>query len=342
MDNYTESSNSTNTIIPILKKTHDVLVIVILVSIMFGMGCCTTGKQLWSHIRRPVSLIIGMICQFVIMPLTGFTLVKLLSISPLHATGVLIVSTCPGGAVSNVLTYFCSGDVPLSIAMTTWSTMIALGMMPLNLFMYGSNIATDDVVIPYVNILLSLIYITSPVAAGMLVRWKFPKVAPYFTKIGSIVGFGGITAAQVMEIFIFPDLFEDITWQIYFTSSLQPLLGITVGFTISWLLKRPPASCRTIGIESGIQNIGTALSVISLSFDFEKQKELLVFPWFYAMTMLGVSFLLVLAYQVYKRCSASTSIEVTSRQYNIEIIGIDPQKPSISAEKYNNLQQMKY
>lgn len=68
--------------------------------------------------------------------------------------------------------------------MTTCSTLVALGMMPLNLYMYGQNLRTEnDVVIPYEKMALSLVAVTCPVLFGMLVHWKFPRVASHLTKV---------------------------------------------------------------------------------------------------------------------------------------------------------------
>lgn len=139
--------------------------------------------QLWTHIRRPIGILIGMASQFVLLPLSAFILIKALGLELLHATGLLILSCSPGGATSNMFTYFCEGDISLSIAMTTCSTLVAMAMMPANLYMYGQNLNQDEIVIPYVKMALSLISVTCPVLIGMLVHWKFPRLASYLTKV---------------------------------------------------------------------------------------------------------------------------------------------------------------
>lgn len=50
---------------PLLKQIHDYLIVVLLVTVMFAMGCSITWKQVWSHVRRPVGVVTGMISQWV-------------------------------------------------------------------------------------------------------------------------------------------------------------------------------------------------------------------------------------------------------------------------------------
>jgi sodium/bile acid cotransporter 2 len=67
--------------------------------------------------------------------------------------------------------------------MTTVSTIIALVMMPFNIWLYGRNLETESLVIPYKQMSFTLILITIPVVFGMLMNWRLPKFSPYITKV---------------------------------------------------------------------------------------------------------------------------------------------------------------
>ncbi|PRD25013.1 UNVERIFIED_CONTAM: Solute carrier family 10 member 6 [Trichonephila clavipes] len=96
-----------------LKPVIDYLLLILLVLIMLSMGCEISLSQLWNHIRRPVGLSIGIVSQFGIKPLAAFAVLLAFGVEGLHATGVLIISCCPGGVLSNTFTYFSDGDLPL-------------------------------------------------------------------------------------------------------------------------------------------------------------------------------------------------------------------------------------
>ncbi|UYV81016.1 hypothetical protein LAZ67_19002533 [Cordylochernes scorpioides] len=224
--------------------------------------------NVWHHVRRPWSVLIGMLSQFVLLPLSAFCLISGLGLSPLHGTGMLLLSCSPGGVTSNIFAYFCDGDISLSITMTACSTVVALGMMPFNLWLYGRGVA-GSVVIPYDRMAVSLVSVTAPVLAGMAVHWRFPKAALHLTKIGTYAGLLIIIVCQTMEFFIFPDIFSAVPWQVYVAVVALPLCGLTLGYGAALACRREPAVCRTVAIESGIQNVGTALTVASLSFTFQ-------------------------------------------------------------------------
>ena len=76
--------------------------------------------------------------------------------------------------------------------MTAMSTLVALGMMPLNLWIYSRSWVDQDTVIPYKGILIALACMLVPVAIGMLILIKFPKVAKWFTRVSIVLTFTGI------------------------------------------------------------------------------------------------------------------------------------------------------
>lgn len=69
--------------------------------------------QVLGHIKKPIGIITGVVSQFFLLPFSAYCLVNFLSIEPLHAAGLLILASSPGGVTSNLFTYFCDGDVSL-------------------------------------------------------------------------------------------------------------------------------------------------------------------------------------------------------------------------------------
>lgn len=181
------SSSSSDVVIvptpPLLKQIHDILIVVLLVTVMFAMGCSITWLQVWSHVKKPIGVLSGMLSQFVLLPFAAYMLIVTLDIGPLHAAGLLILASSPGGVTSNVFTFFCDGDLSLSVTMTGFSTVVALVMMPFNVWLYGRTLETDAVVIPYSKMTFSLFFLTAPVVFGTIVHWKFPSFAKVLTKV---------------------------------------------------------------------------------------------------------------------------------------------------------------
>lgn len=244
-----------------------------------------------------------MFSQFVIMPLSAFSIMQSTSVSGLYATGVLIISCCPGGVLSNAFAYFCEGDLSLSVAMTSFSTLLAMGMMPLNLWIYGRSLETEDLVIPYEKLALSLVSVTSPVAVGMIIRWKAPRVAYYITKVGSYTGIVIVIICIVLEVIVFPNMFTGVPGRLYGTVLCLPFIGLTLGYVLAWVFRQNMKVRKTISIECGVQNVPTALTIISLSFPVELQEDIILLPWLYGFAMMSGCTFICLVYQAWKRWS---------------------------------------
>ncbi|UYV79816.1 hypothetical protein LAZ67_18000776 [Cordylochernes scorpioides] len=222
--------------------------------------------QVWGHVRRPVGVAIGLVCQFIMIPLFGFSLAALSSLEPRYAVGMLIISCCPGGTVSNIFTFYVDGDVSLSITMTTFSVFVALGAMPANLAIYGSGL---NLSVPYFKILASLATVTAPALVGMAVRWKWPKLAGYITKVGGVISFMIISIFIGMEVVVFSDTFLEVPAKVYVILAVMPIAGCGLGYLAAWLARQSVQVCKTVAIESGVQNSAIALSVIFMSYSFK-------------------------------------------------------------------------
>lgn len=114
----------------------------------------------------------------------------------------------------------------------------------------------------------SLFILTAPVVLGTIVHWKLPRFAHILTQIGSVAGFAIIVVCQTMEVFIFPDIFTDVPVKLYVAVTLLPCLGLALGYAAATIFRLESCSRRTIAIEAGIQNVGTALAIVSLSYPF--------------------------------------------------------------------------
>ncbi|UXI22026.1 hypothetical protein NH340_JMT07969 [Sarcoptes scabiei] len=281
----------------ILKLIHDYLLVLLLISVMFSMGSGVTLKEVLNHIQRPTAVIVCIVAQFFLVPFIGYLIMTIMNLDALHATGLLILSCCPGGVTSNIFTFLADGDLSLSITMTSVATISALLLMPMNVWLYGRNLETTNLVIPYVEMSLTLILITIPVLIGMYLNYRMPKITPYITKIGIFAGFGIICFCQSLEVIIFPDIFVGVPYKLYTAVILLPAFSFVGGYIFAKLFRLNEKICRTIGIEIGIKNVGSALTIISLSFSIQHLKKAWAFPFLYAFTSTLVIFAITIGFR---------------------------------------------
>ncbi|XP_075400185.1 sodium-dependent organic anion transporter [Tenrec ecaudatus] len=288
-----------------LKAVFTVMSAVMVVLIMFSLGCSVEIQKLYSHIRRPWGIAVGLLCQFGLMPLLAYLLAISFSLKPIQAIGVLIMGCCPGGTISNILTFWVDGDMDLSISMTACSTVAALGLMPLCLYCYTwSWNLEQNLTIPYQSIGITLACLTIPVAFGIYVNYRWSEHSKIILKVGAAVGGVLLVAVSVAGL-----LLSKGAWTSDFTlliiSCIFPKVGHLSGFLLALLARQSWQRSRTISLETGAQNIQMCVTMLQLSFPAEQLVQIFHFPLTYGLFQLIDGFLIIAAYQVYKRMLTS-------------------------------------
>ncbi|KAJ8004544.1 hypothetical protein DPEC_G00137380 [Dallia pectoralis] len=292
----------------VLGLVLSIVLTVMLAMVMFAMGCNVEARKLWGHIRRPWGIAIGFLCQFGIMPFTAFALSLAFNVLPVQAVVIIIMGCCPGGSSSNIIAYWLDGDMDLSISMTTCSSILALGMMPLCLLIYTSVwTSSDTIAIPYDSIGITLVSVLIPVGVGIFIKSKYPSVAKKILKVGSIAGLLLIVIIAVVGAVLYQSSWT-ISTSLWIIGAVYPVLGFVLGFFMARTVGQPWHRCRTIALETGFQNSQLCSTIVQLSFSPEDLEVMFAFPLIYSIFQLVVAVTFVAGYQIYKRkCKGSSS-----------------------------------
>ncbi|KAM4795964.1 ileal sodium/bile acid cotransporter-like [Rhinophrynus dorsalis] len=287
-----------NTILNIVLST---VITILLALVMFSLGCSVEFQKFWGHIRHPWGIVVGFLCQFGIMPIAGFLLSIIFNILPIQAVVVLIMGCCPGGTGSNILAYWIDGDMDLSLSMTTCSTLLALGMMPLCLFIYTKKwVDSRAIKIPYDSIGISLVTLVVPVAIGMFVNYKWPKKAKIILKVGSITGGILIVLVAVIGGVLYKGSWT-IDPKLWIIGTIFPAVGYFVGFALAYTSNLTGSRCRTVALETGMQNTQLCSTIVQLSFPPEQLGLIFTFPLIYSIFQILIAIVILIGYQIYKR-----------------------------------------
>nr|XP_004663456.1 ileal sodium/bile acid cotransporter [Jaculus jaculus] len=300
----------------ILSLVLSTILTILLAMVMFSMGCNVEMGKFLGHIKRPWGILVGFLCQFGIMPLTGFLLSVAFGILPLQAVVVLIMGCCPGGTASNILAYWVDGDMDLSVSMTTCSTLLALGMMPLCLYIYTKMwVDSGTIVIPYDNIGTSLVALVVPVSVGMFVNHKWPAKAKIILKIGSIAG-----AILIVLIAVVGGILYQSAWTIepklWVIGTLFPIAGYLLGFFLARIAGQPWYRCRTVALETGMQNTQLCSTIVQLSFSPEELNLVFTFPLIYSIFQIIFAAILLGLYVTYKKCHGKNNADFPEAKGN--------------------------
>jgi BASS family bile acid:Na+ symporter len=278
---------------------EEVLLVVMVFVIMFGLGAGLTPRDFRQALRRPWGLIIGWVTQFGIMPiLTYLLIITFLFQLPREyaipvAIGAMIMGSVPAGTTSNIFTYFSKGNLALSVMMTTNSTLWAIVMTPLSLFIFLGLLLPDDAgtqQIPPRNIIVTLVLLLIPVILGMLIRKFSANIGAVLELLGGLFGVFFILFLLSTWVPRNWGLLSATPWQTYVVAIGIGFFGITIAYLLTRGFKMHPMNARTIALETGIQNGPLAIAIVLLNFRDDPTIGLvLIVPALYSLFIVLVS-----------------------------------------------------
>jgi bile acid transporter len=271
-----------------LTDTETQLLGVMMMVIMLGMGASLTFKDFLIALRRPVGIIVGVVCQYGVMPLLAYLLATALELPPAYAIGLILMGCMPGGTTSNIFTYFSKGTLSLSILMTVSSTLLAIVMVPLTLAFYSSGIE-GEWQIPRGNVIQVLVVLLVPTVLGIALRKLNANVGAVIEMIGGLLGVVVIVFLVVSWVPRNWQLLLDTGFPVYASSIGLGLLGFCIGYGLSRLLRQDARRSRTVALETGIQNGPLAVLIVVLSFTGTQQQEVLLIPVLYSLMIVLTS-----------------------------------------------------
>jgi BASS family bile acid:Na+ symporter len=231
--------------------------------IMLMMGLTISAQDFIAVFKMPKWILTGLFLQYTIMPLTGWTISQMMGLPPFLALGVVLVSCCPGGTASNVITFLAKGNIALSVSMTSISTALGIFLTPL----LTALLADSKIQVPAGGLLLSTIkVILLPVTAGIVIQRFLPgftkKVIPYAPLLSIVLivmivsGIIGGGKEYILQA----------GFQLLGAVILLHVSGFLWGYILTYFLFRNKTVSRTISIEVGMQNSGLGVVLAKQNF----------------------------------------------------------------------------
>jgi BASS family bile acid:Na+ symporter len=230
---------------------------------MFGMGTTIDLNNFKNIIKRPKEISIGVVSQFLIMPLIARALCRVFKLPREIALGVILVGCCPGGTASNVMTHIAGGDVTLSVTMTIVSTLLAPFLTPLLVYFLAGTWVEVSLVAMFTTVVKVILI---PVILGILVNKvaykKMEYVSPFLPLVSALAiiliisGIIALNADKILESGLL------VTMIVFLHNSLGLLLGLGICKIFNIDYKKSTA----VAIEVGMQNSGLAVSLATANF----------------------------------------------------------------------------
>ena len=133
--------------------------------IMFGMGSQMSYRDFAGVVKMPKGVLVGLVCQFTIMPIVGFAIATTFGFPPEVAAGIILVGSSPSGLASNVMSFIARANLALSVTLTAVATMLAPLITPSLMKLLAGQFVPVD----FWGMMLSIINIVIlPIVAGLM------------------------------------------------------------------------------------------------------------------------------------------------------------------------------
>ncbi|MBX0298191.1 bile acid:sodium symporter family protein [Haloarcula nitratireducens] len=251
-----------STFVPILEYVNPLLGIV-----MLGMGLTLQPADIQRLTDRPLDVGIGAVTQWLVMPLAAYGLYLLLNLPDAIGVGLILVGAAPGGTASNVMSYLGRGDVALSVAITTVTTLAAPIVMPAwTLFILGESID-----VTFIQMFTSIVQIVIiPVVLGFGLRYVLDRYAPRVADVGLDV-FPVVSVAAIVAIVagvVGANVENILTAGVFVLLAvvLHNGIGLGTGYAVGQAAGMSEDRKRTNAFEVGLQNSGLAVALATSLF----------------------------------------------------------------------------
>lgn len=231
--------------------------------VMFGMGLTLRAKDFSEVFIRPLDVLIGVLGQFVIMPLTAYGLCVILGLPDEIAVGVILVGCCPGGTASNVMTFLGKGDVPLSVTITSCTTVLAPLVTPALIYFFANQWVEVE---PWAMFMSIVQIVVLPIVAGVIVNTLFGKYVREAVAVLPLISVVAIVAIVCAVVAVSQKQISETGLLIFAVVVLHNGLGLLLGFFLGKVFKMSLPKRKALSIEVGMQNSGLGVALAMAHF----------------------------------------------------------------------------
>jgi BASS family bile acid:Na+ symporter len=244
----------------------------ILAVVMFSIAIDLKPADFHRLRRAPKPLIVGLLSQFVVLPVLTFAMVWLTAPHPSIALGLILVAACPGGNISNFITHRAGGNSALSVSMTGFATVGAILLTPINIGLWGGLYPPTRAILQQTEIDPLQIAITVglmlvlPLVLGVQLNMRRPGWTDRIRRPLQWLSMGIFIAFIVLALAANWAFFLQFAGAVAGLVVLHNALALGGGWGSATLAGLSPYDRRAVTIETGIQNSGLGLVLIFAFF----------------------------------------------------------------------------
>jgi len=239
-----------------------------LMLVMFSIALGLRVDDFRFLIDKPILFLGGVLAQVFVLPFVTWALILVLSPPASVALGMIVVACCPGGAISNLMTYLSRGNVAASVALTATSSLLAAILTPASILFWSHSYEPTSTLLktldvsPFVFLTQTTLLLALPLLLGMIVAARAPDVAARIKRHAALLGTSVLVGVVIYGIVYFSDILIPVLSVIGIIVLLHNAVAFATGAAAGLVLSGMTATRRALTFEIGIQNSGLALVIL--------------------------------------------------------------------------------
>lgn len=231
--------------------------------VMFGLGLALTIDDFRLVGRHPKAVVVSLLCQAVLLPAICFGLVLAFRLPPALAVGMMLLAASPGGPTANLYSHLFGGHVALNVTLTAINSVVVVVTMPVVVNLSAGYFLSDgaDIGLQFGKVLQIFAIVLVPVAIGMLVRARAPKVAQWLNRpvrVLSVVVLVVVIAAVLSGVW---ENLADYFVAVGLAVLAFNIVSLLIGYGVPRLAGIDRRAAIAAGFEIGIHNTAFAITV---------------------------------------------------------------------------------
>lgn len=235
---------------------------------MFAVALSLRMEHFRFFKKQPSIYLAGVIGQIIGLPLITIGLCFLIKPIPSVALGMILVSCCPGGSVSNIMALFGRANTALSVSLTATSSLFAAFLTPISILFWSALYPPTNNLLTEINLDVvsflsqTLIILALPLIIGMLIAHFAPRLADKLQKPLATLGAGLLMLVIIVATWQFAPVYIALGLGLVGLVIIHNSFAFLLGYIFARLAKADIPSRRAITLEVGIQNSGLGLVIL--------------------------------------------------------------------------------
>jgi BASS family bile acid:Na+ symporter len=232
---------------------------------MLAIGLSVRFEQVAASLRRTRLVLLGVVANFVLVPLVTVALLHCFQAQPLVSAGFLILAVCPGAPVGPSFTSVAKGDVSIATgAMVVLAGLSAVLAPTLLTVLLRWIVPANELTFDYLGI-VKILLITQllPLGVGLAAHEWLPKLADRIARpLALLANFlllalvGLILSAQYETLLA-------IRWLAWLGMLILLLASLIIGWCCGGSNR---GARRALAVTTGVRNAAVGLAIATTNF----------------------------------------------------------------------------